>query len=269
MKPKKCRNKSCGKEFTPTHSSLEAFCSFPCAKEGRKPNLKLKMIYVKPKLKTCKICKEKFEPKNVSTEVVCQKYNCKVDYALQVVEKNKLAKEKKAKSDNRKYKTEKTIELMSPDKYRAKILQPVINEIARIIDFQQSCIATGNPEGKMAGGHFIGVSANRTICLNLHNIFIQSFHSNSWKGGDNLKYREGIINIFGREYLDFMEHLQAHPKIGLSKKDMIEIYENACKIRIKLRKDQKLRSPKERIELRNQVNLELGIYQEEYCVFNY
>ena len=50
MKPKKCRNKSCGKEFTPTHNSLEAFCSFPCAKEGRKPDLKLKTVYKIPKV---------------------------------------------------------------------------------------------------------------------------------------------------------------------------------------------------------------------------
>lgn len=48
MKQKKCRN--CRKEFTPTHNSLEAFCSFPCAKEGRKPDLKLKTVYKIPKV---------------------------------------------------------------------------------------------------------------------------------------------------------------------------------------------------------------------------
>jgi len=50
MKPKKCSNKSCRKEFTPTHSSLEKFCSFPCAKEGRNPDLKLKAVYKIPKV---------------------------------------------------------------------------------------------------------------------------------------------------------------------------------------------------------------------------
>jgi hypothetical protein len=33
---------------------------------------------------------------------------------------------------------------MSPDKYRAQHLQPIINEIAGIIDFGQSCIANGD-----------------------------------------------------------------------------------------------------------------------------
>jgi hypothetical protein len=50
MKPKKCKNKSCGKEFTPQFNSLEAFCSFPCAKEGRNPDLKLKAVYKIPKV---------------------------------------------------------------------------------------------------------------------------------------------------------------------------------------------------------------------------
>jgi len=48
MKAKKCKN--CQKEFTPTHSSLEKFCSFPCAKEGRNPDLKLKAVYKIPKV---------------------------------------------------------------------------------------------------------------------------------------------------------------------------------------------------------------------------
>ena len=156
---------------------------------------------------------------------------------------------------------------MSPDKYRAKILQPVINEIARLIDFNQACIATEKTQGKFAGGHFIAVGANRTICLNLHNIFAQSFHSNSWKGGDNLRYREGIRRVFGQEYLDFIEGLQSHPKIGLSKNDMTEIYKSACKIRNELKKNPQERTPQERIKLRNKINTELGIYLPQYSEF--
>jgi hypothetical protein len=257
---------SCKNEYVASNSKYLNSCSQECYKASKKVDIKLSSL--KTPKKKCKICKSAFEPKN-NFIPVCDSIDCKTQYAMSVVEKQKIATDKKKKSDDRKYKIDKNIELMSPDKYRAKILQPAINEIARLIDFGQACIATGSFEGKMAGGHFIAVAANRTICLNLHNIFIQSFHSNSWKGGDNLRYREGIRNTFGQEYLDFMEGLQRHPKIGLSKNDMIEVYENACKIRLKLRKNEKLRSPKERIELRNQINLELGIYQEEYCIFNY
>ncbi len=255
---KVCDNEECESKFRDQEIAK---------KKNKVPDLKLKSLYVKPKPKTCKICKDKFEPKNVSTEVVCQKYDCKFEYAMQVVAKNKSAKEKEQKRKGIEEKKRMTVDLMSDDKYRSTVLQPVINEIARLIDFGQPCIATEN-YGKENGGHYISVGANRTICLNLHNIHIQSFESNHWKSGDTLKYQGGIRKVYGEDYLAYMDSLQKHPPIQLRKNFMIEIYENACKIRLKLRKNEKLRNPNERIELRNAINIELGIYQEEYCIFN-
>jgi|LakMenE18May11ns_1017448.scaffolds.fasta_scaffold9943974_3 hypothetical protein len=256
--------KSCKEEYITSNSKYGGFCSRECFQSANKSNLKLKSL--KPIKKKCKICKSAFIPKNVSTEVVCENYDCKVSYALQIVEKQRKTKKIQDKKIATEQKKKMTVDLMSDDKYRSTVLQPVINEIARLIDFGQPCIATEN-YGKENGGHYISVGANRTICLNLHNIHIQSFESNHWKSGDTLKYQGGIIRVYGEEYLGFMDGLGKHPPIQLRKKEMIVIYENACKIRLKLRKNEKLRSPKERIELRNQINLELGIYQEEYCVF--
>jgi hypothetical protein len=219
------------------------------------------------KHKKCKICKNKFTPIRSTLEAVCSNYDCKVAFAMQVVKKQKIAKEKAIKKESAEQKKKMTIDIMSDDKYRSTVLQPVINEIARIIDFGQACIAT-EQHGKMSGGHYISVGANRTICLLLHNIHVQSFHSNNWKSGDTLKYQAGIRRVYGEDYLEFMDGLQKHPPIQLRKNYMIEIYKKACEIRLRLRKDQKLRTPKERIELRNQINLELGIYLEEYCVYN-
>lgn len=223
---------------------------------------------MEPKKKTCKVCKDKFTPIRSTLEPVCNKYECKVEFALKVAEKSKLKREKEVKRKNTEDKKKMKIDIMSDDKYRSSVLQPVINEIARLIDFGQPCIATEN-YGKENGGHYISVGANRTICLNLHNIHIQSFESNHWKSGDTLKYQGGIRKVYGEDYLAFMDGLQKHPPIQLRKHQMIYIYENACKIRLKLRKNEKLRSPLERIELRNQINIELGIYQEQYCIYNY
>jgi hypothetical protein len=61
---------------------------------------------------------------------------------MSVVEKTKLTKEREVKKKNAKEKKKMTIDIMSDDKYRSCVLQPVINEIARIIDFGQPCIAT-------------------------------------------------------------------------------------------------------------------------------
>lgn len=257
--------KCCHIEYVASNSKYPNACSQECFKSMKSVDLKLKSP--KSPKKKCKICKLAFIPKNVSTEVVCSEYDCKVAYAMQIVDKNRLDKQKEIKQKNVAEKKRMTLDLMSDDKYRSSILQPVINEIARLIDFGQPCIATEN-YGKENGGHYISVGANRTICLNLHNIHIQSFESNHWKSGDTLKYQGGIRKVYGEEYLAFMDGLQKHPPIQLRKKEMIELYENACKIRIKLRKNEKIRSSKQRIELRNQVNLELGIYLEEYCVFD-
>lgn len=223
---------------------------------------------MKTKQKTCKVCKDKFTPIRSTLEPVCSKYDCKVTFAIKVAEKNKLAKEKAIRKESVEQKKKMTIDIMSDDKYRSTILQPVINEIARIIDFGQPCIATEN-YGKENGGHYISVGANRTICLNLHNLHIQSFESNHWKSGDTLKYQGGIRRVYGEDYLAFMDGLQKHPPIQLRKKNMIELYKKACEIRIRLRKDQKIRTPAQRIKLRNQINLELGIYLEEYCIFKF
>lgn len=229
--------------------------------------LKLKsLVEMKPITKKCKICKEKFTPKRSTLEPTCDEYSCKVAYAMVIVEKQKANRVKEQKRASVEQKKKMTVDIMSDDKYRSSVLQPVINEIARLIDFGQPCIATEN-YGKENGGHYISVGANRTICINLHNIHIQSFESNHWKSGDTLKYQGGIRKVYGEDYLAFMDGLQKHPPIQLRKKEMIEIYENACKIRLKLRKNQEIRTPKQRIELRNQINLELGIYEEEYCVF--
>lgn len=172
------------------------------------------------------------------------------------------------KIDERNKTKELKIELMSTDAYRSKILQPVINEIARLIDFGQPCIATEN-YGKENGGHYISVGANRTICLNLHNIHIQSFESNHFKSGDTLNYQNGIIDVYGQDYMDFMNGLKSHPVIKPTKQDLIEIFELARPIRNIMAKERVMLNSDERIKLRNEINLKLNIYQEKYSVFKY
>ena len=181
-----------------------------------------------------------------------------------ITAKKTVHKEQIKKQNEERQKTK--IELMSPDKYRAEHLQPIINEIARIIDFGQSCIATGN-YGKMNGGHYVSVGANRTTALNLHNIHIQSFESNHHKSGDPIKYRLGLIERYGNDYFEYVQYIQQHKALHLTKGDMIAIALKAAFIRNELKRNEEQRSPKERIELRNQINLRLGIYDPQFCEF--
>lgn len=182
---------------------------------------------------------------------------------LITVKKSNTSKQKKeARANDKKTR----IEIMSNDKYRSVVLQPNINKIARFIDYGQPCIATGN-YGKENGGHYIAVGANRTIALNLHNIHLQSFESNHFKGGDQLKYREGIIDRYGVNYIEFMEGLQACPAIHLSKQDLIDINKRALFIIKGLKANQINRNSEERIKLRNDLNVVLEVYNKEYSIY--
>lgn len=187
----------------------------------------------------------------------------KIIYAKQFLPKVSKITEKREKETAK----EQRFKLLTADNYRAKYLQPCINKIARLIDFGQPCIATGK-FGKMAGGHCVAVGSNRTTALNLHNIHIQSYESNGPSGGDNFKYRQGLRAIYSEEYLNFVEGLQKTPVLRLKKDEMVSIYQIAKKIENRLSKTPEKRCEQDRIKLRNEINIELGIYPPEFSVFN-
>jgi len=180
-------------------------------------------------------------------------------------EKNQREKKKEQRAKDKATK----IELMSNIEYWSKVLQPNINLIARLIDQHNPCIATEN-FGKMNGGHYISVGACRTISLNLHNIFIQSFESNHFKSGDTVKFQSGLRRTFGEDYFNWVEGLRQTPSLNITKIEM-KVYNERAKEYIKaLRRDPDvLRGPKSRIDKRNDVNEFLGIYDEKYCKYKY
>lgn len=171
--------------------------------------------------------------------------------------KNKVMETKKKEKEKTR---QEKIDLMSCDKYRAKYVQPIINEIARLIDYGQPCIATGKTEGKMNGGHYHSVGSNRTLALNLHNIHIQSFYSNHHKSGDDKNYREGLRKVYGDEYLEYVEGLKQIPEIKLTKEDLIRIKYKAQLIKNELKSNSEKTIAYNRIVARNTVNMLLGIY---------
>ena len=204
----------------------------------------------------CKICGTKFTPRFSSLQPVClSDTKCIIEYTRQ-------QREKKETKEWSKRKTEMTFDSISSDGYRSKVIQPIINEIARLIDYGQPCIATGHYEGKMSGGHFCSVGSNRSCSLNLHNIHVQTFHSNGWKSGDETRYRLGLIKIYGQEYYDFVEGLRHIKNIDLNKERLRELKPLISKIRNDLKRNPIKRLPQERIELRNEINERIGIYSE-------
>lgn len=148
-----------------------------------------------------------------------------------------------------------------------KDLQIEINRIVQAIDKNWPCIATGATTGKRNSGHYISIGSNDTIRFHLENIWNQSEHSNTWKSGDTLRYQDGIVYLYGQEYLNRLNRLKMIHPVKLSIDDLKQKIKIARKILRELRSLDKTYSLAERIELRVKYNLELGIYDPKYCVF--
>lgn len=167
------------------------------------------------------------------------------------VEKSKREKDKKIK-----------IELTD---WRRK-LQSKVQEIVRLIDIGQPCLARGYHAGKNVGGHVFSRGSNPTIALNIHNIHRQGSQSNHFQNDDGL-LREGLINEYGQDYFDFISELRRCKSLKYSNDEYHHFYKKASEIALKLKRDGKTFGIKDRIKKRNEINLEIGIYDKKFCVY--
>jgi hypothetical protein len=256
-----CKAKGCGEEFNSVFSKHRDYCSSECYKASKKSDLKLKSF--KTPKKKCRICKESFEPKN-NFIPVCDNVDCKTKYAMSVVEKTKLAKER----EERKKRVEEKKKMRDAITNWKNELQDEVNLIIRLIDKDLPCLAKGKYSNQVHAGHIFSRGSNQTIRYNCHNIHRQSAQSNHFQNDDGL-LREGLVNEYGQDYMEFISALRRTPKLEYNNQEFHEFTLKARVISAKLKKADKVYSLKERIELRNQINLELGVYQEEFCIFNY
>lgn len=147
----------------------------------------------------------------------------------------------------------------------SKKLQTEINKIVRKIDSGLPCLAR-NVLGQMHAGHVYARGGNQTIRYNLHNIHRQSAQSNHFQNDDG-KLREGLVSEYGQEYMDFISDLRRTPAIKYTNAEFRKLTEKAREILKRLNKDDRYYTLSERIELRNRCNVELGIYEIEFCRF--
>lgn len=202
------------------------------------------------KPKSCRQCKTKFIPDR-PLQMVCS-FMCSVEYT-------KANQAKKAKKDWIKEKAERKEKIMTKSDWE-KLFQILINHIARLVDHNQPCIATNTMNGKRNGGHRYSVASNPSIRFNLHNVHIQSEHSNVWKGGDNDRYDEGLIRVYGLEYKDYVRSLNQIKPINLTIETIKEKIMIAKLIRKELIELNNTYTSAERIQLRYDLNQRIGIY---------
>lgn len=216
----------------------------------------------KVKMKRCKVCNVQFEINEFKPFIPGCSDDCNLAYA-KILLNNKKRKEAVAET---KKAINEIIELkkkwgIGDSKTPEKKLEAEINLIVRLIDKGQPCIATGLTQAKWNAGHYISVGSNKTTRYHLHNIHIQSFTSNHHYSGDTLRYQKGIVKVYGQWYLDKMNALHSIAPIKLSDEEFAEKITIAKSIVKKLKSADQTYEAERRIQLREQINSIIGIYE--------
>lgn len=191
------------------------------------------------------------------------KFLISTDEGKDILEKAKISGKKKVEKQER----AKTRDEKSLNADWSKRLQDAVNGIVRTIDKGLTCLAR-NQRGQMHAGHVYARGGNSTIKFNLHNIHRQCAQSNHHQNDDG-KLREGVINEYGQDYMDFISALRRTPALTFNNSEYRDLTNKARKILKDLKEKDRIYSKSERVEMRNRINVELGIYDTEFCEFEH
>ena len=169
------------------------------------------------KPKTCKICKDKFEPQR-TLQMVCS-FGCSIEYTRKQKDKE-WAKRKQVMKK----------ELLTKSDY-IKILQQLINRYVRQRDGNFCISCNKQVSGKIDAGHMFSVGNYPSVRFDLRNISSQCIKCNQYNGGSLLEYRKHLIEKIGIEEFEDLERL-AHQNRQFTVneiKEMIETYKQKTK----------------------------------------
>jgi hypothetical protein len=183
---------------------------------------------------------------------------------LQTIHKTAKTAHKKEIIKTRKEEKEKKEEFTD----YSRLLQDKINEIVRFIDVGLPCLARRYHPKQIHAGHIYSRGSNSSMRYNLHNIHRQSAQSNHFQNEDGL-LREGLKREYGEEYFEFLSNLRQIPALKYSNEEYKAFYKKACEIALRLKREGNVFNLEQRIEKRNEINIEIGIYPVGFCVFKH
>lgn len=167
------------------------------------------------KLKTCKFCKDKFEPAK-PLQMVCS-WVCGIKYSniLDAKKENKDWKEKK-KVLKEKLKT------LTDYKNEARLY---FQKWIRQRDAELPCISCGTIKSPYwDSGHFLKAELFTGLIFNEKNVHKQCRKCNFYLNGNEGAYRLGLINRYGYEYVLELEKLKDKARVySFSKQELINI----------------------------------------------
>lgn len=144
------------------------------------------------RLKTCRICRVKFEP--VRFAQICCSIPCAIDHAnaLKAKKQKKEIKEAKAK--------------LKPRADYLKEAQAVFNKYIRMRDEADPCISCGRfHKGQYHAGHFRSIGAAPELRFSEYNCNKQCSVCNLYLSANLLEYRKGLIKKIGLDKVEWLE----------------------------------------------------------------
>lgn len=178
----------------------------------------------KPKLKSCKVCRTKFEPTR-AMQAVCG-LGCAVALAS---DKRKLlgAKERRETAKADRVKRER---LKSRADW-AREAQAAFNKWVRLRDMGKPCISCKRHHtGQIHAGHYLSRGARPELAYEPLNVHAQCSPCNMHLSGNIALYRKNLVELIGLEKVEWLEgpHEPKHYSID-DLKNIKAIYTAKCK----------------------------------------
>jgi hypothetical protein len=154
--------------------------------------MKLNDITIKPK--TCRECKCKYVPYRALSPV-CDKYDCKVAYAMKSAEKAAIAREKKSKRETK----EKLAKIKTRQEHLREA-QRFFNIYIRLRDEALPCISCARfHTGQFHAGHYRTIGSSPHLRFSEDNCHKQCAPCNNHLSGNIINYRQRLIEKIGLE----------------------------------------------------------------------
>lgn len=162
-----------------------------------------------PKPKKCKVCEKEFAPTYNTTQKVCSP-SC----AIKLVDMDKQAKAKKARSGEIKRVKQKLKQLSMNDRPKAlRAAQAAFNAFIRERDKRLNCICCGRTTNdfdlvtgsRWDAGHYRSVGSAPELRFNEDNCHKQAVYCNRNLSGNVVMYRKGLIDRIGVERVEALE----------------------------------------------------------------
>lgn len=169
----------------------------------------------------CKVCKDKFQPKFSTMQVVCGKVSCAIEWAG-----TPAAKEHKVKACRAETKALREDQRATDRRYWVKKLDTQFNKFIRLRDREDGCISCDTKEGQMHAGHYLPKGSNGNLRWDESNCHKQCATCNNHLSGNLIQYRVRLIKKIGLELVELLEgphEMAKTPQIPVIQ-GMIKVY---------------------------------------------